>query len=217
MSEKKQTALSNSRFCIKEFYQNDGRKRLAKLRISWFANNPQLTVNLGLNKEATRENNFGNISVSLSNVEVSCYFEMLTEALSMNPGEGISIPYYLPAKERGEPETLTHRILVGKDEEGYVYTSLLEMKESTPKVKFVFRLDERLKKCTHRDKTPLSPALETKFAVNGFIRAYTGVLASMAVQHYEPSTQNGNWKDKNKNNSRQAPADTDISDDDIPF
>lgn len=218
MSEKKQTALSNSRFCMKQFYQNDGRNRMAKLRISWFANNPQLVVNLGLNKEANRENNFGNISVSLSNIEVSQYFEMLEAMLDVKPGEGMFIPYYHPAKERGEQDTMTHKIIVGKDEEGYVYTSLIETKDSTPKVKFSFKLDDRLKKCTMRDKSTLSPEFETKLAVKGFIRAYTPVLAAMAVEHYEPSTQNGKYgnNNNNRNQQRSAPAD-DIPDDDIPF
>lgn len=216
MSEKKQTALSNSRYCIKTQYTNDGQNREAKLKVGWYANNPQLVVNLGLGRGGNPENNYGNISISLSHNELNQYFELLLEALELEQGKSFFMDYYATPKERGTPAVNTHRLLVGKDTDGRVWTSLYPTNDTAPKVKFTFSLNDRLTKVITRDKTPIDPTKESAIAVRAFIRTFSNIVGPMAVAHYEqPRPPNGGGGYNNRQNS--SPAASSTPDEDIPF
>jgi uncharacterized membrane protein YgcG len=124
---------------------------------------------------------------------------------------------------------LMYRLVVGREENGVVYISVVL--EKRPNIKFSFMPNT---KTTFKDSegNEMPKALESKFLALGKVKAireFVGVMVKEMYKHPEPKQQNGggggNWNrgsqggqgGQHRSNGGGAPAATAMEGDDIPW
>lgn len=207
-------ALSNTK--IRLVAKNNVGK-LATMSFKLKKNNPQIHV---YTNEPNDTDNYGRIDAALDTIVFNAYLEMLETAAKSSSFKKQSIKnrnYIFPNGKRSEQPVVVSELLVGRDEDGVVWTSVIA--KGRPAIKFKFIMPEFHQLIDH-DGNPTSLGDASKYVTLGFIRALRDIMNHLQVTEYvETTTERKSSNNKSNNNSSEQKSNKQYEhqDDDIPW
>lgn len=196
----KKTALNNSK--IRLVAKNDDGK-LASLSLRLKKNNPQIQVYTNVASDAN--NNYGRIDAALDSVVFNTWLAMIQDAATNPDFKKMPIRnsnYTFAGGKRSETPQVVSELIVGRDEDGTVWTSVTA--RNRPMIRFEFVLSE-----WHRmlDETgaPAAKGVVSKLVALGFVNLCRDVMNHLQVTEWEEpqpkqgGNGGGSWGNKGGN------------------
>jgi hypothetical protein len=185
----------------------------AKLKFGIYRNNPRVTVYT--NEQDDAKNNYGMITAALDPIAFGSLLELLDD-LANKPGAN-NVKYKVDSltlvqnEESRQRETkLTASVVVGRDEEGVIWISVIA--DGRPKFKFEFG-NFKFHKFFHPDGTQMTKAELSTIAAKATVKFLNSIFATYVTNNYEHIPPS-NFKKGGGYNRNPAPS---FSDDDLPY
>lgn len=210
--------------------QQTGGKGRPSLSLYYTSNNPRIDVYSNI---PTDKDN-GRIQAKISALVVSTMFTILEDLVK--PETPVNTAYsfgnleytFDNNRQRSDEPKLKSKLIMGKDDAGRIYLSVLSWDNDRPKIKFMFGLDQfhTLAKIENGKQVPLSDGEISVLVAKGWLNQVRGLYNVVAVDQYKhktPGDKGGSGNNNggggyNRNNSAPAPAASDGGfDDDLPF
>lgn len=215
----KKNALSNSKIRLVAA-NNIGKQATLSFKLK--KNNPQVQV---YTNEPNDQENYGRIDAALDTPTFNAYLELIKEAATNPDFKKMSIRnknYIFPNGKRSDAPVHVGDLMVGRDEDGTVWTAVTA--KGRPMIKFLFITPE-FHTIVGVDGEPTPRGTASKFIALGFVSMLSNIMNMLQVTEYEeppPRVQgNGNGGSGGNNYSRPNNGGGSNSssgmDNDIPF
>lgn len=197
---RKRIALNNSKLSLSA--PLPGAKNVySTLSVDIYKNNPRIEVSTKDPNLQGKENDFGKIRAAMDTPMFFAFLAMLKEAIdSNNPMERRieNLNHTYEGGQRSQEIQLVSTLVVGRDQEGHVYVSVLPVKPGWPKIKFVFGVpDQRFHRFLNTDGSKPSRAEVSVIMASAYHSLWTQMVSQCLVMHYEDIPAGGgggNWK-----------------------
>ncbi len=221
---RKKIALDNRKLSLSAPCPSAPGKRSS---LSWrlVSNNPRITVYTNDPADMTEKNQNGLIAAALDAPVFFTLMQMLYKIVDgpNNVKEKIENKNYIfPAGKRSEKPLVVSEIIIGKDEEGVVFISVVAYDKSRPRIKFEL-LPNEFHALYHQNGQQFTKEEASKLYAVGYLRCLEGLMTHLLVTEWvEPEKKednggkwNGNRNGGGNNNQRQQnnSNDSDLSDD----
>lgn len=189
----------------------------AKLKVQTFNNNVQLVVFSGV----TNAKNSGVINAGMDPRTFYIILELIRK-LADTPANGQNQVYEIENHAgQGKEKAIKNKTLIGKDPEGIMFISVIDLDDTMPKVKFTFNTDYYHKiNANGLDKASISC-----IAAKAWADLFANIMAVHLTESYEPVQYNGQgggnrggYNNNNNNgnrNNNSGSSDQDFNMDDI--
>lgn len=187
--------------------------------LSWrlVSNNPRIDVYTNDPADMTERNKNGLISAAL---DAPVFFSLMQILYQTIDAPGVirnkieNKNFIFPGGKRSDKPVITGEIIVGKDEDGVIWISVLAYDKERPKIKFQL-LPTDFHNYFHGDGSVYGKGEISKLYAKGFIRLLEGIMTHLLVTEYvEPEkkpTKEGGYSKSNNQSSN------DRGDDDLLF
>ncbi|BAW19540.1 hypothetical protein [Ralstonia phage RP31] len=215
-------------------YAPNGEGKFANMSFDIKKNDPIITVRTNVANDAN--NDYGRIQANVPYDKFTMFLEMIRHAaLTDQPFrwayEHRDKKFIGPGKMTDGP-VLIYRLVVGREENGVVYISVVMDKR--PNIKFSFLADTKTL-FKDGDGNEMPKHIESKFLALGKVKAIEDLMPLLMKEQYkhpEPKQQGGgggNWGNRNggnggggngggyQNNRSQGSGNADMGSDDIPW
>lgn len=204
---KKHKAVTLGRFMLTAPQPNAraGADTPAKMYWASYRGNPRIVIHT--NDPADSENMYGKINASMDMMTFEVLMARLEFVSNAEPGykEKIGNLSTYKGSQRFDTPQLVNSTLIGKDEDGRVWISVVE--DSRPTPRFFFQPGE-YHQVIRRDGTPLPPAEASVWYTQATVRGLRGVMAVLHARNAlgdEPEEDGvkvdtgagGGWKNNN--------------------
>lgn len=182
MAPTKKSILDHSKLSLMAPKQNNGAYP-AKLKVQTYNNNVQLTVFSGV----TSAKNSGVISAGMDPRTFYMLIAMIRRLINV-PANGQNQVYEIENHAgQGKDKAIKNKTLIGKDAEGMMFISVVDLDDSMPKVKFTFNADYYHKiNANGFDKATISC-----IAAEAWADMFGAIMAVHLTETYEPVQYNG--------------------------
>lgn len=185
-------------------------------------NNPRVTVYTNDPADATPKNDNGRISANMDAPNFFALLELLEQVSNAEGPTRMKIEnknFIFPGGKRSEKPVVVSELVVGKDDNGIIWISVLAYDKERPKIKFQF-LPNEFHNYIERSGEPFNPANLSKLYVKGYINLMRGIMTNLLVSEYvePPKKEEGNNRGgKSWGRQESAPVKEDTSDIDEIF
>lgn len=183
MSDKPSNVLDNGKLTLSAPKLANG-EFPPKFKVGTYNNNPQYTVFSGV----TSAKRGGVISAGMD--PITFYTSLrLIERMIDEPTPQETVTYEIENHAgRGAEKAIKSRTIIGKDPEGVVFISILDVDDSMPKVRFNFDAD-----FYHKiNVNGMTKGQISCISAQGFVDAWRSILGPHLVQSYEKVVFRGN-------------------------
>ena len=182
MAPTKKTILDHSKLSLMAPKQNNGAYP-AKHKVQTYNNNVQLTVFSGV----TSAKNSGVISAGMDPRTFYMLIAMIRRLINV-PANGQNQVYEIENHTgQGKDKAIKNKTLIGKDAEGMMFISVVDLDDSMPKVKFTFNADYYHKiNANGFDKATISC-----IAAEAWADMFSAIMAVHLTETFEPVQYNG--------------------------
>lgn len=183
MSDKPSNVLDNGKLTLSAPKLANG-EFPPKFKVGTYNNNPQYTVFSGV----TSAKRGGVISAGMD--PITFYTSLrLIERMIDEPTPQETVTYEIENHAgRGAEKAIKSRTIIGKDPEGIVFISILDVDDSMPKVRFNFDAD-----FYHKiNVNGMTKGQISCISAQGFVDAWRSILGPHLVQSYEKVVFRGN-------------------------
>lgn len=182
--------------------------------LSWrlVTNNPRITVYTNDPADMTEKNQNGLISAALDAPVFFMLMKMLYKIVDAPAGTKEKIEnrnYIFPAGKRSEKPVVVSEIIIGKDEEGVVFISVVAYDKNRPRIKFDLVPNE-FHTLYHQNGQQFTKAEASELYARGYIKCLEGLMNHLLVTEWvEPekkdngNNRNGGGNRGGNNNQRQ--------------
>ena len=184
--------------------------------MSWrlVSNNPRITVYTNDPADMTEKNSNGLIAAALDAPVFFMLMKLLYKIVDAAPGTKEKIEnknFIFPGGKRSEKPVVVSEIIVGKDDDGVVFISVVAFDKTRPRIKFELVPGE-FHSLYHQSGQQFTKAEASELFARGYIQCLEGLMTHLLVTEWvEPEKKdNGNnnrngGQNRGNNNQRQQP------------
>ena len=172
-----------------------GPRDKATLQLTLVKNMPRFLIWTNDPSEKDDKNKgYGKITANLDPVALTAYWEVVRMVIANDGPCKYAVAnkgYKYFGKERSETPVELNHLIVGKNEDGMIWTMVSE--KGRPKITFEFRMPE-WHVLMDGSGAPLPPAVESKIVAEGWVNLMASLMHVMIADNYEeppPRDQNG--------------------------
>lgn len=168
--------------------------------LSWrlVSNNPRICVYTNDPADMTEKNGNGLIAAALDAPVFFMLMKMIGKVIDAAPGHREKIEnknFIFPGGKRSEKPVVVSEIIVGKDEEGVVFLSVVAYDKSRPRIKFDL-LPNEFHALYHKSGEQFTKAEASALYAQGYLKCLEGLMTHLLVTEWvEP---------ERKDNDRQG-------------
>lgn len=179
--------------------------------LSWrlVANNPRICVYTNDPADMTEKNGNGLIAAALDAPVFFMLVNMLYKVIDAAPGHREKIEnknYIFPGGKRSEKPVVVSEIIIGKDDEGVVFISVVAYDKSRPRIKFDM-LPNEFHNFYHKNGEQFTKAEASALYAKGYVECLKGLMTHLLVTEWtEPERKDNDRQGGNRgggNNQRQ--------------
>ncbi len=196
---RKKIALNNNKLALSA--PLPGQKNIySTLSVDIYKNNPRIEVATKDPNLMNKENDFGKIRAAMDAPVFYAFLELVREAAdSQGPMERRidNFNHTFEGGQRSQEIQHVSTLVVGRDQEGHIYVSVLSTKPGWAKIKFVFGVpDYRFHRFVNADGGKPSRAETSVIMARAYYTLWKEMMASCLVNHFEdiPPANGGGWK-----------------------
>lgn len=195
MADKDKTMLDHGKLQMQSRKLDNG-EYPPKFKVQTFNNNPQFAVFSGV-PSAKRS---GVISAGMDPVTLQSVFLLIERMIELDPN-GETLIYEIENEQgRGKDKKVTTKTVIGKDPDGIMFISVVDVDPEMPKVRFDFNTDYY-----HKIIGPgLDKAELSKIAAQSWVNNFRQMLPIILVNDYAPVVYNGGRGGSNSNSNSSS-------------
>lgn len=235
--ERKTNALDNRKLALSAPCPT-AEKKWSSLLWRLVNNNPRIIVYTNDPNDTGERNENGRITAALDATTMSGILNNILQACDAEPGWNAPsvqcMNYIFPGGKRSDKPVLVATVMVGKDQEGVVWISVVHYNKDRPKIKFPFgpamEFGNTFHSLVHRDGTPVSRGELSVFYAKAYVNTIRPLFEQLLVNEWtEPKKKEdggrsgggynrggGGGGGSSNSGSSSSGSSTDM-DDDLPF